>query len=98
MSFLSSFLKIGLMIACFKMSGNVLVSKEILIIFVIYGVIIGFKLLIIFDGMLSMPVATLDFIVSIIFSILRSVSFSKLKGEKSKTLSFWKLKSMSNSC
>ena len=47
MSFLSSFLKIGLMIAFFKMSGKVLVSKEILIIFVIYGVIIVFDSLMI---------------------------------------------------
>ena len=65
------------------MSGKVLVSKEMFIIFVIKGLITVFACLIILEGIPSIPVATSIFILSIIFSILSKVSFSNLKGSKS---------------
>ena len=65
------------------MSGKVLVSKEMFIIFVIRGLITVFACLIILEGIPSMPVATSILILSIIFSMLSKLSFSNLKASKS---------------
>ena len=77
----------GLIIAFLSMSGNSFFLKDILIILVIKGHKIVLVCFIIFEGMLSLPVATSDFMLSIIFSIFSSVSSTKSKDSKSKLLS-----------
>ena len=83
---MSSFLKMGLIIAFLSISGNSFFLKDILMILVIKGHMFVLVCFIIFEGMLSIPVAMSDFMLSIIFSIFSSVSSTKLKGSKSKLL------------